>query len=89
MDKQQILNIIRSRRKSFGLTQKDMADKLGIEGSQYGRYELGKNEMSLEKFLQISAVLELKLSDYEDSDEPNDIKQEVIQDLLNCIEKLK
>lgn len=87
MDKQQILNIIKNRRKALKMTQKDMADKLGIEGSQYGRYELDKNEMTLEKFLQISFVLNLKLSDYEH--ELDDVKNDVIENLEHCIKRLK
>lgn len=92
MDKQRILHIIKNRRNAFGFTQKDMADKLDIERSQYSRYEIGKNEMTLERFLQISEILGLKISVSHEEDDANvkkQIRQEVLDELADCIEKLK
>ena len=69
MDKQRILNIIKNRRKDLKFTQKDVADKLDIERSQYSRYEIGKSEMTLDKFIEISKLLGLELADYEEKQE--------------------
>ena len=79
MTKKKILELIKSHRKSAGLTQKDMADKLDVERSQYTRYELGKNEIALDKLLKIGEILGLEI-DVVPKDE-NDLRQEIKAEL--------
>ena len=43
-------------RKSIGLTQKEMAELLGIKQQQYQRYEDNKTKITLEMFLKILEV---------------------------------
>jgi len=61
MNKQQILELIKSRRKVIGLSQKEMAKKLEITQAQYGRYELGTSQVSLDKLIEIGEILELDI----------------------------
>ena len=61
MNKQQILELIKSRRKVIGLSQKEMAKKLEITQAQYGRYELGTSQVSLDKLIKIGEILELDI----------------------------
>jgi len=86
MDKQRILNIIKNRRKDLKFTQKDVADKLDIERSQYSRYEIGKSEMTLDKFIEISKLLGLELSDYEEKQEID--TQKTLNQVLGMQEKI-
>lgn len=44
-------------REKAGLTQLDMAQKLGISESYYCQLENGKRKMSLDNALKISAIL--------------------------------
>ncbi len=92
MNKQKILKLIKSRRKELGFTQKDMADKLGIEGSQYSRYELDKSEIALDKLLQIGELLNLEIAIHDKTDYmslENQIREKVLNEAINSMEKLK
>jgi len=90
MNKQQILELIKSRRKELGFTQKDMAHKLNIGQTQYSNYELDRNAMSLERLLEIMKLLDLKVEICnEDGKEPSSFTDEIIADLQNCIKKLQ
>ncbi len=44
-------------RKQQGLTQQQMADKIGIHVSQYKRYEAGSSQPTLEVFRKITLAL--------------------------------
>jgi len=59
-------------RKAKGLTQKQMADKLGIASVNYGKIENGKTELTLSRLTRIANVLDVNLitllwPDYNDS----------------------
>ncbi len=47
-------------RKNCGLTQKELAGKLGITQQQYSRYETNTNKIPLETFLKILDICYLK-----------------------------
>ncbi len=40
-------------RKSSGLSQKELAKKIGVTQQQYSRYEVGINKITLEMYLKI------------------------------------
>lgn len=48
---------MRDRRKELGLTQKDMAEKLGIARATYTNIELGRKDPSLRLALKIKEIL--------------------------------
>ncbi len=52
---------IKKIRKNCGYTQTELANKLGIKQQQYARYEKGTNKISLEMFLKILNVCQLKM----------------------------
>lgn len=56
------INLI-NRRKMFGFTQKQMADKLKISRSNYNNYELGTVTPPFEKVLEIKQILNYKKDD--------------------------
>ena len=47
-------------RKSCGLSQQELASKLGITQQQYSRYETNTNKIPLETFLKILDICYLK-----------------------------
>lgn len=52
---------LREERKALGLTQRDMADKLGITQPSYIRYESGTSEPSLSRLVQIAEILDVSI----------------------------
>ena len=60
-------NYIKERRTKMGLTQEDVAKKLGISQVAYGRYELGLREPNFTLILKISEVLGFKPGDFFDT----------------------
>ncbi len=60
-------NYIRERRIKMGLTQTEVANKLGISQQAYGRYELGKREPEFKFIMQISEILDFKPGDFFDN----------------------
>ena len=56
MDKKFMENIIRARIKA-GLTQKEIADRIGVAPSTYSCYESGKREPDIDKIKKIASVL--------------------------------
>lgn len=59
-------NFIKERRTEIGLTQADVAKKLGISQVAYGRYELGSREPNFDLILKISDILDFKPSEFFD-----------------------
>lgn len=53
--------VIREERKKQGLTQQQMADKLGIKRGAYSQYETGKNSISMETWYRIAMILNIDL----------------------------
>lgn len=60
-------NYIRDRRTKMGLTQEEVAKKLGISQVAYGRYELGLREPNFSLILQISEVLDFRPGEFFDN----------------------
>ena len=83
MNTQDIVKRLVSVRKERGYTQTEMAEKLNITQVQYGRYESGKSDLSLTKFIELLKILDINIADF--SDEENKSKEEV----LAFIEKQK
>lgn len=83
MNTQDIVKRLVSVRKERGYTQAEMAEKLSITQVQYGRYESGKSDLSLTKFIELLKILDINIADF--SDEENKSKEEV----LAFIEKQK
>ena len=63
---------IRLIRETKGLTQEQVAEKLGISPTAYGDFERGDNDPRLSKLQKIAEILEMPLSDLIDlSDKGN------------------
>lgn len=57
----EILDLIREKRKEKGITQADMAAKLGISQSAYKDIEIGKTDLKVRTLQQIAEVLGIDL----------------------------
>jgi ribosome-binding protein aMBF1 (putative translation factor) len=53
--------ILRDRRKSLGMTQKELAEKVGRERTYINRVEKGETDMQLSSFLRIADALGMSL----------------------------
>ncbi len=58
---------IRERRIKMGLTQTEVANKLGISQQAYGRYELGMREPEFKFIIEISQILGCRPGDFFDN----------------------
>ncbi len=52
--------VIREARMKKGMSQRELAEKVGLTRGQYSHYETGKNSMSLESWTKIARILELE-----------------------------
>ena len=59
----EILELIRERRKELGITQADMAGKLGISQSAYKDIEIGKTDLKVKTLEQIAKILGIDFFD--------------------------
>jgi transcriptional regulator with XRE-family HTH domain len=89
MEKETILEKIREVRKAKNISQQEMSEKLGISRSQYSSLENGNSEISLEKFLKICSILELKMYDFENQLDKQNIKDIMKNELTNILKKLQ
>jgi len=58
-----VLPRIREIRKLRGLTQKQVASRIGMEQTQYSRYERGENEIKVNVLIDICKALNIS-ADY-------------------------
>lgn len=54
---------LREARKTSNITQKNIADKLGISVRAYQHYEGGTREPNIETLVQLSVILNVSLDD--------------------------
>jgi transcriptional regulator with XRE-family HTH domain len=64
---------IRSIREAKGLTQEQVAEKLGISSSVYGDIERGENDPKLSKLEKIAEAFEIELSELVDLSEKGNL----------------
>ena len=67
MDYYKIGQKIRKFRKAHGLSQEDLAEKIGISTTHMSHIETGNTKLSLPVFVDIAAVLEVRTDDLLDN----------------------
>ncbi|MDO5647265.1 helix-turn-helix domain-containing protein [Paracoccus sp. (in: a-proteobacteria)] len=80
---------IRHRRWMIGVTQQQLADKVGIKFQQIQKYETGMNRVSASRLWDIAAALEVPVSFFFDGIDMDDDAQSVEGDILNDKEALQ
>lgn len=60
----ELSRLIKSRRENLGLTQKQLAEKVGLTDVTISRYENGEREPKWSDFLAICEVLEINPNDF-------------------------
>ena len=72
---------LRSIRKLRGLTQTQLAERLGVSFQQVQKYESGANTMSFERICGLSALLDVPLAEWAEQAKPpaeiDDSRQEL------------
>lgn len=53
--------VIRERRKELGITQKDLAEKIGRERTYINRIEKGETDLQLSSFLRLTNALGIRI----------------------------
>ena len=88
IDKKFIGNQIKTARKKLKMSQFELAEKSDLHEKQIGRIELGENSPSLENFLKIAQVLDIKLEYFSGLDIPQNMyTNEFLKILKNSTEK--
>ena len=54
---------LKAKRVEHGLTQADLADKLGVDISTYNAKEQGKRDFTIKEILQLLNILQCKFED--------------------------
>lgn len=54
-------NVLKELRKSKGMTQKEVAEKLNITDRTYGHYETGKREPSIDMLIEIAKYYNISI----------------------------
>ncbi|TCS77271.1 helix-turn-helix transcriptional regulator [Pectinatus cerevisiiphilus] len=57
------MNIIEEKRLRLGLTQKQLADKIGVDRTTVGKWELGISIPRIEKLLILAKTLDCSIED--------------------------
>lgn len=85
-EKREIGDNLRMKRESAGMSQSQLADKLGVERNVVHRYEAGENAMSLPTAAKIASILhisvdELVPAEYRWVEEPENQSSEKIESI--------
>lgn len=62
-----INEILSERRKSLGLTQKEVAEHIGVRNATISDFEKGKRNLGSDKLEQLLPVLQLTISELPDT----------------------
>lgn len=76
-----ISNNLKSARTKIGLSQKEMAELLGVSRATYCDYEVNPQRVKMETYLKISEILKCNLIDF--FIEPNVAKSDIIKNNNN------
>ena len=68
----QLATYIRSSRKNIGLTQKELAEQVGVSMNTVARWERNESEPSWSDFIKVCVVLGMKMEDFVEKENSND-----------------
>ena len=57
------MNIIEEKRVRLGLTQRDLAEIIGVDRTTMGKWELGRSLPRVEKLLALTKILDCSIED--------------------------
>ncbi|MDQ0204956.1 helix-turn-helix transcriptional regulator [Pectinatus haikarae] len=57
------MNVIEEKRIKLGFTQKQLADKIGVDRTTVGKWELGISIPRVEKLLMLAKILNCSIED--------------------------
>ena len=68
----QLATYIRSRGKNINMTQKELAEKVGVSTNTVARWERNESEPSWSDFIKVCMVLGMKMEDFMEKGNEND-----------------
>ena len=68
----QLATYIKSRRKNLNMTQKELAERVGVSTNTVARWERNETEPSWSIFLKLCVVLGMKMEDFVEKENSND-----------------
>lgn len=80
---------VRFKRKILGLTQSDLAEKVGLTFQQIQKYEKGENRISASMLYKIARVLDTSVSFFFEEYAESDSTDSVLSDDKNAIELIR
>ena len=80
---------VRHRRWMLGVTQQQLAEKVGIKFQQIQKYETGMNRISASRLWDIAEALEVSVSFFFEGVEEEDLRARVRGDLMSDKEALE
>lgn len=87
LQKMEVHEKIRAIRQAKGFTQEYVADRLGIEAVNYGRIERGQAKLTIDRFVEISQILESSPLDFFASDKTSEPAEQILSYLKKIYEK--
>ena len=82
----QLATYIRSRRKNIGLTQKELAEQIGVSTNTVARWERNEFQPSWSDFLKLCVVLGMNPMDFMDIQKSSDIPGvQQLHELVGCL----
>ena len=87
MDGKQIMKIVDARMVELGMTQKELAERLGVQSSAITAWRRSGSTPRPEKIIKLEEILGISFSDYETS-EPLDSLREDLRILLRSAKDL-
>lgn len=82
-------NLIRMHRMRMGLSQKDMAQLIGVSFQQVQKYESGDNRISATRLIQISKALNVSISELMGENSKSSVVDPKMNEFISRIYMLK
>ncbi len=87
MESEEIIKALKKLRDVKSISQRQIAEKLDISIGQYGHYETGHSQMSLQTFLKILGILETDPKEFF-SVTPNNIDKKQLEKLIEALQEV-
>lgn len=87
MEADEIIRALKRLRDAKKISQREVAEQLGISVGQYGHYETGHSQMNLSTFVKILKILDVDIQDFFSATTVNINKQE-LEKLIEALQEL-
>ena len=85
MDMKKIGSFLKALRKEKGLTQEQLAEKLGVAGRTVSRWETASNMPDLSVLIQLAEFYDIEVGEIHFDPKANDIFQDEITEIVELL----